>query len=114
MNNNINSLHLFKTLLKSFNKNLVKNEWLSLISSTNNLQPHQIFQLDTINWTFSNNFPTIHKIRIIFIRTYLNNNLIPPWTNFIYFNFINSLIDFMTDTLDNVTVTNMINNILNS
>ena len=65
MSNNINSLHLFKTLLKSFNKQLVKNEWLSLISNTNNLQPHQIFQLDTISWTFSNNYPTINKIRII-------------------------------------------------
>ena len=40
MNNNINSLHLFKTLLKSFNKQLVKNEWLALINNTNNLQPH--------------------------------------------------------------------------
>ena len=114
MNNNVNSLHLFKTLLKSFDKQLVKNEWLSLISNTNNLQPHQIFQLDTIPWTFANNYPTIHKIRIIFIKTYLSNNLIPTWTNFIYFNFINCMMDFMTDTLDNVTVTNMINNILNS
>tara|TARA_Y100001958_G_C21197427_1_gene524569 strand:- start:161 stop:505 length:345 start_codon:yes stop_codon:yes gene_type:complete len=114
MNNNVNSLHLFKTLLKSFNKQLVKNEWLSLINNTNNLQPHQIFQLDTIPWTFSNNYPTINKIRIIFIKTYLSNNLIPTWTNFIYFNFINCMMDFMTDTLDNVTVNNMVNNILNS
>ena len=114
MNNNINSLHLFKTLLKSFNKQLVKYEWIDLINNANNLQPHQIFQLNSVQWTFSNNYPTINKIRIIFIKTYLNNNLIPTWTNFIYFNFINCLMDFMTESLDNITVTNMINDILNS
>ena len=91
-NNNINSLRLFKTLLKSFNKQLVKNEWVTLINNTNNIQPHQIFQLNSVQWTFSNIYPTIHKIRIIFIRTYLSNNLIPPWTNFIYYNFINCII----------------------
>jgi len=107
-------ISIFRRILHSFDRTRVQNEWLNLLNNTNNNANNanvaQIFNFNNTSWHSALIYPILNKIRQLYLTTYLKNKLVPIWDCIIYTNFVNEIINFLTNPIDQ----NLINNTINS